>query len=43
MAQFGILYQVPLYFSAIEESTTSYAGLHLIPKFVYQRHIPYKI
>ncbi|KAM0755662.1 MFS general substrate transporter [Meredithblackwellia eburnea MCA 4105] len=35
MAQFGILYQVPLYFSAVEETTTSYAGLHLIPNAVF--------
>ncbi|KAK4700525.1 hypothetical protein P7C70_g5721, partial [Phenoliferia sp. Uapishka_3] len=35
MAQFGILYQVPLYFSAVEQTTTSYAGLHLIPNAVF--------
>lgn len=34
MAQFAILYQVPLYFTAVEETTTSYAGLHLIPNAV---------
>ena len=35
MSQFGILYQIPLYFSAVEQSTTSYAGLHLIPNAIF--------
>ena len=34
MSQFGILYNVPLYFSAVEQTSTSYAGLHLIPNAV---------
>ena len=35
MSQFGIIYQIPLYFSAVEQTTTSYAGLHLIPNAVF--------
>jgi hypothetical protein len=35
MSQFGILYNVPLYFSTVEQTTTSYAGLHLIPNAVF--------
>ncbi|KAI5479235.1 MFS general substrate transporter [Pseudohyphozyma bogoriensis] len=35
MAQFGIIYQVPLYFSAVEQTTTSHAGLFLIPNAVF--------
>lgn len=35
MSQFGILYQVPLYFSAVEQTTSSYAGLHLIPNAIF--------
>lgn len=35
MSQFGILYNVPLYFSAVEQTTSSYAGLHLIPNAVF--------
>lgn len=33
--RFGIIYQIPLYFSAVEQTTTSYAGLHLIPNAVF--------
>merc|ERR1711939_64362 len=35
MSQFGIIYQVPLYFNAVEQTTSSYAGLHLIPNAVF--------
>lgn len=35
MSQFGILYNVPLYFSAVEQTTSSYAGLHLIPNAIF--------
>ncbi|KAL7006572.1 hypothetical protein EMMF5_003738 [Cystobasidiomycetes sp. EMM_F5] len=35
MSQFGIIYQIPLYFSAVEQTTTSYAGLHLIPNAIF--------
>ncbi|GAA6058489.1 hypothetical protein JCM10212_006928 [Sporobolomyces blumeae] len=33
-AQFAILYSVPLYFSAVEQTTTSKAGLFLIPNAI---------
>ena len=35
MSQFGIIYQIPLYHVAIEQTTTSYAGLHLIPNAIF--------
>ena len=34
MSQFGILFNIPLYFTAVEETSSSYAGLHLIPNSV---------
>ncbi|KAK0524111.1 hypothetical protein OC842_005932 [Tilletia horrida] len=34
MSQFSIIFQVPLYFSAVEQTSSSYAGLHLIPNAV---------
>ena len=34
MSQFGIIFNVPLYFSAVEQTSSSYAGLHLIPNAV---------
>ena len=34
MSQFGIIYNIPLYFSAVEQTSTSYAGLHLIPNAI---------
>lgn len=34
MSQFGILYQVPLYFVAVEQTTSSQSGLYLIPNAV---------
>ncbi|SCV68049.1 BQ2448_170 [Microbotryum intermedium] len=34
MAQFGIIYQVPLYFSAVQQRSTSRAGMYLIPNAV---------
>lgn len=35
MSQFALIYNIPLYFSAVEQTTTSYAGLHLIPNAVF--------
>lgn len=35
MSQFSIIYSVPLYFSSVEQTTSSYAGLHLIPNAVF--------
>ncbi|PWN51515.1 MFS general substrate transporter [Violaceomyces palustris] len=34
MSQFGIIFNVPLYFSAVEQTSSSYAGLHLIPNAI---------
>lgn len=34
MSQFGIIFNIPLYFSAVEQTSSSYAGLHLIPNAV---------
>lgn len=34
MSQFGIIFNVPLYFQAVEETSSSYAGLHLIPNAI---------
>lgn len=34
MSQFGIIYNVPYYFEAVEQTKSSYAGLHLIPNAV---------
>lgn len=35
MAQFGIIFQVPLYFIAVEQRASSYAGTFLIPNAVF--------
>lgn len=35
ISQFGILYNVPTYFSAVEQTTTSAAGLRLIPNAIF--------
>ncbi|UZJ51739.1 hypothetical protein CBS101457_001059 [Exobasidium rhododendri] len=34
MSQFGIIFNIPLYFTAVEQTSSSYAGLHLIPNAV---------
>ncbi|CAD6900073.1 unnamed protein product [Tilletia controversa] len=34
MSQFSIIFQVPLYFTAVEQTKASYAGLHLIPNAI---------
>lgn len=34
MSQFGVIFNVPGYFQAVEETTSSYAGLHLIPNAI---------
>lgn len=34
VSQFGILFNIPLYFTTIERTSSSYAGLHLIPNSV---------
>ncbi|CCF53325.1 hypothetical protein NDA11_004939 [Ustilago hordei] len=34
MSQFGIIFNVPTYFSSVERTSTSYAGLHLIPNAI---------
>lgn len=34
MSQFGIIFNVPLYFQSVEETSSSYAGLHLIPNAI---------
>ncbi|CEH14542.1 related to multidrug resistance proteins [Ceraceosorus bombacis] len=34
MSQFGILFNVPQYFTSVEGTSSSYAGLHLIPNAI---------
>ena len=34
MSQFGIIFNIPLYFTAVEQTSSSYAGLHLIPNAI---------
>ncbi|PWN94213.1 hypothetical protein FA10DRAFT_43433 [Acaromyces ingoldii] len=34
MSQFGIIFNIPLYFSSVEQTSSSYAGLHLIPNAI---------
>ncbi len=34
MSQFGIIFNVPTYFQSVEQTTSSYAGLHLIPNAI---------
>lgn len=34
MSQFGVIFNIPLYFSSVEQTSSSYAGLHLIPNAV---------
>lgn len=34
MSQFGIIFNIPLYFQSVEGTSSSYAGLHLIPNAV---------
>ncbi len=34
MSQFGILFNIPLYFSAVERTSSSYGGAHLMPNSV---------
>ncbi|PWY98492.1 MFS general substrate transporter [Testicularia cyperi] len=34
MSQFGIIFNVPNYFESVEQTTSSYAGLHLIPNAI---------
>ena len=35
VAQFALLYNIPLYFSAVEQTSNSYGGLHLIPNSIF--------
>lgn len=34
MSQFGIIFKIPLYFNIVEQTSKSYAGLHLIPNAI---------
>ncbi|GAK63741.1 major facilitator superfamily transporter [Moesziomyces antarcticus] len=34
MSQFGIIFNVPTYFQSVEQTASSYAGLHLIPNAI---------